>query len=191
MALGPSRGAARSAPSTDPGSPQPTALHSIVVRAPSPPRIATSLVDHIGNPVTVACGACHATRPPNGAAGAPPLRDAAALRDFHQGLVFRHADLACASCHNVDDAYDSLRLADGTRVPYPEVLTLCAQCHGTQFADFRHGTHGGMNGSWDLSRGGRVRNNCIDCHDPHAPKYPTVTPARGPNDRFLERPKHE
>jgi hypothetical protein len=70
-------------------------------------------------------------------------------------------------------------------------MTLCAQCHGPQFRDYQHGAHGGMSGFWDLSKGGRTRNNCIDCHDPHAPKYPTVTPARGPNDRFQTGGGHE
>ena len=59
-------------------------------------------------------------------------------------------------------------------------MTLCAQCHGPQFRDYQHGAHGGMTGYWDLTKGGRMRNNCIDCHDPHAPKYPTVTPGPRP-----------
>jgi formate-dependent nitrite reductase cytochrome c552 subunit len=62
-------------------------------------------------------------------------------------------------------------------------MQLCAQCHGPQYRDYRHGAHGGMAGHWDLAKGGRVRNNCIDCHDPHSPKYPTVRPAGGPLDR--------
>jgi hypothetical protein len=84
-----------------------------------------------------------------------------------------------------------LRLADGRSLPYSDVMSLCAQCHGPQFRDYQHGAHGGMTGYWDLSKGGRTRNSCIDCHDPHAPKYPTVTPARGPNDRFLSGDGHE
>jgi hypothetical protein len=70
-------------------------------------------------------------------------------------------------------------------------MRLCAQCHGPQYRDYQNGAHGGMTGNWDLSKGGRVRNNCIDCHDPHAPRYPTVTPSRGPNDRFLTGGGHE
>jgi hypothetical protein len=107
------------------------------------------------------------------------------LAGIHGGLNGVHGKLACVSCHNPAKGYDSLRLADGKSLPFTEVMALCAQCHGPQFRDYEHGAHGGMTGHWDLSRGGRERNNCIHCHDPHAPKYPTVAPARGPNDRFL------
>jgi hypothetical protein len=70
-------------------------------------------------------------------------------------------------------------------VEFADVMKLCAQCHGPQFRDYQHGAHGGMNGYWDLSRGGRSRNNCIDCHDPHAPAYVGAIPAPRPRDRFL------
>jgi hypothetical protein len=141
--------------------------------------VPTGTFDEKGRPVTVACAICHATRPANTEAklGTP-------LTQFHQGLVGRHGSLSCNACHNPADGYASLRLADGKSVPHSDVMTLCAQCHGPQFRDYQHGAHGGMSGHWDLTKGGRVRNNCVDCHDPHAPRYPTVSPARGPNDRF-------
>ena len=41
---------------------------------------------------------------------------------------------------------------------------------------------GGMNGYWDLSRGPRERHACTTCHDPHAPAYVGMMPARGPVD---------
>jgi hypothetical protein len=156
------------------------AVFPVTIRAPEgPPRVATGTMDEKGQPVTVACATCHATRPANVAA-----RVGTPLADFHQGLVGRHGALACTACHNPADGYSTLRLADGRAVPYADVMTLCAQCHGPQFRDYQHGAHGGMAGFWDLSKGGRTRNSCIDCHDAHAPKYPTVVPARGPNDRF-------
>ncbi len=99
----------------------------------------------------------------------------------------RHGGLTCLSCHGGDE-YDALRLADGTAVPFAEVMTLCRQCHGPQARDYAHGTHGGMAGYWDRAKGLRTRNNCVVCHDAHAPAYPGVHPAPGPADRFLERP---
>jgi hypothetical protein len=48
-----------------------------------------------------------------------------------------------------------------------------------------------MVGYWDLAKGGRIRNNCIDCHHPHAPKYPIVTPAPRPRDRNPIGGSHE
>ncbi len=158
----------------------------IIREVAGPPEIATGLLDDKGQPVTVGCATCHSTKAPNAAArlGEP-------LRDFHQKLAGQHGSLSCLSCHDATDGYASLRLADGQRLPYQEVMKLCAQCHGPQYRDYLNGAHGGMIGHWDLTQGGRVRNNCIHCHDPHAPKYPTVTPAPGPRDRFLKEEGHE
>ena len=99
----------------------------------------------------------------------------------------RHGGLTCLSCHG-GDGYDALRLADGSAVPFPEVMTLCRQCHGPQARDFAHGTHGGMAGYWDRSKGPRTRNSCVVCHDAHAPAYSAMQPAPGPADRFLDPP---
>ena len=62
-------------------------------------------------------------------------------------------------------------------------MRLCAQCHGPQFRDYGKGAHGGMEGHWDLSRGGRTRNHCVDCHDPHVPAIRQVQPAGRARDR--------
>lgn len=153
--------------------------HAVAVHKPDgPPGVPTGLTDAHGRPVTVGCATCHATKEPN-----PLARLGVDLKSFHQGLHGAHGNLACVSCHNPADGYAGLRLADGRSVPYSEVMQLCAQCHGPQYRDYLNGAHGGMAGHWDLTRGGRVRNNCIDCHDPHSPKYPTVRPVAGPRDR--------
>jgi len=160
---------------------------TVTIRKPAgPPTINTGTIDEKGRPITIACATCHATKPPVATAtlGTP-------LASFHQRLIGKHGNLSCNACHNPADGYATLRLADSRSLPYTEVMTLCAQCHGLQFRDYLHGAHGGMTGHWDLSKGGRVRNNCIDCHDPHAPKYPMVTPAPGPNDRFQNGGSHE
>jgi formate-dependent nitrite reductase cytochrome c552 subunit len=180
-------GKASVAPSFEVAAVESGSLHPVVVRVPSgSPVVPTGTVDEKGRPVIVACATCHATKAANAVAklGTP-------LKFFHQGLIGEHGNLSCASCHNPADGYASLRLADGKSVPYVDVMTLCAQCHGPQFRDYQHGAHGGMTGHWDLVKGGRVRNNCIHCHDPHSPKYPTVMPAPGPNDRLQIRGGHE
>ncbi len=157
---------------------QATVMLPIWIHEPEgPPRVDSGAYDLHGNSVTIACSTCHASREPK-----PHNRATADLDQFHQGLQVGHGRLSCLACHNPED-YDSLRLADGMRVEYRDVMQLCAQCHGPQARDYRHGAHGGMTGYWDLSRGPRQRNNCIDCHDPHAPAYPQVMPIFPPVDR--------
>lgn len=154
--------------------------HEVVIRQPPCPMgIMTSTQDAHGKSVTLRCDSCHSVRPADVATA-----KGAQLDEFHQGLQMAHGSLTCASCHNPADGYASLRLADGRALPFAESMTLCAQCHGPQFRDYQHGSHGGMTGHWDLTRGGRTRNHCMHCHDAHAPKYSTFMPVAGPRDRF-------
>jgi formate-dependent nitrite reductase cytochrome c552 subunit len=156
-----------------------TPLHPVTIQRPAgPPRVNTSTTNFHGQAVTVACGTCHTTTQPNAR-----TRTSAALVQFHQGLKYAHGELTCLSCHNPSD-YDTLRLADGRSVDFTDVMTLCGQCHGPQLRDYQHGAHGGMTGYWDLSRGPRTRNNCVNCHDPHSPKYPLARPVFPPRDRI-------
>ncbi len=152
----------------------------VSIRKPiGPPRVLTGLVDAEGNAVTASCSSCHTTRPANVATKVP-----ADLDEFHSGMPFSHGSISCLACHNQDD-YDALRLADGTRLDFPDVMTLCAQCHGPQMTDYGHGAHGGMTGFWDKSRGPQEKLNCIDCHLPHTPQFPKMQPTFKPKDRFL------
>lgn len=156
-------------------------LHATTIRRPSgPPLIELERPDPQGRVGRVACSTCHSLREPNFANRAPSDLD-----QFHQNMPMAHGELACYACHHPDDS-DALRLADSTRLDYADVMTLCAQCHGPQAKDYEHGAHGGMNGYWDLSRGPRTRNNCIDCHDPHSPQFPMMQPTFKPRDRFLD-----
>ena len=154
-------------------------LHPVTIQRPAgPPRVNTGTTNFHGQAVTVACGTCHATTQPNAR-----THTSAELDQFHQGLKYAHGELNCLSCHNATN-YDTLRLADGRSVEFADVMTLCGQCHGSQLRDYQHGAHGGMTGYWDLSRGPRTRNNCVNCHDPHSPKYPLARPVFPPRDRI-------
>ena len=159
---------------------------SVTIRKPSgPPRVVTTLKDVHGSSVTVACSTCHTTRPPN-----HQNKTVKTLDEFHSGMAFSHGTVSCLSCHNPND-YDSLQLADGSRVDFTDVMTLCGQCHGPQMKDYEHGVHGGLNGYWDLTRGPQQKNNCVDCHNPHAPQFPKMQPTFKPKDRFLEKARSE
>lgn len=133
-------------------------------------------------PQRIPCATCHSLRP----AGPVPQRPED-LREFHTGLTFAHGALSCGSCH-AEGAHDALHLADGRTLRMTDAMELCAQCHGPQHRDYQHGAHGGMSGYWDLSRGPRVRNGCVECHDPHAPRYVGARPVFPPRDRFLMTP---
>jgi hypothetical protein len=149
------------------------------IRTPEgPPSAKTAHPGADGKPATIRCATCHAMLVPNDS-----TTSGEQLKAFHQGLKFKHGQLTCVSCHHAED-YDSLRAADNRKIPFARVMDLCAQCHGPQARDYQHGAHGGMTGFWDLKRGPRQRNNCIDCHDPHHPAYPRVQPVFAPKDRF-------
>jgi len=151
----------------------------------SPPKltsIESPTKDGLGRDVRVSCVTCHGIR--DAGAGFPAT--AAALKEFHVGLVVQHGTLPCGSCHvSRTGGTPMLHLADGTELATEETLRLCAQCHGPKYQDYLHGSHGGMNGYWDLSRGPRLRNHCVDCHDPHMPKFPPSRPVLPPKDRFV------
>lgn len=161
---------------------QPAKIFPVTIRKPAgPPRVFTGLKNVHGHSITIACSTCHATREANF-----DNKTAEDLDEFHGSLEFAHGNISCLSCHNSED-YDALKLADGSRVEFTDVMTLCAQCHGPQMTDYEHGAHGGFNGYWDLTRGPREKNNCVDCHNPHSPKFPSMQPTFKPKDRFLEK----
>ncbi|MGZ8939846.1 MAG: hypothetical protein ACXW32_11600 [Limisphaerales bacterium] len=154
-------------------------LHPVIIKRPlGPPKVATGLTNFHAQAVTVSCSACHSTTEPN-----METRASSDLDQFHQGLNYAHGNLTCLSCHNAKN-YETLRLADSREIEFSDSMTLCSQCHGPQKRDYDMGLHGGMLGYWDLKKGGRTRNTCINCHDPHAPAFPLVMPVFPPRDRI-------
>ncbi len=134
-----------------------------------------------GKPQRIRCSTCHKLLPEARADG-----EASPPKKFHLGVKLAHGkDHNCRTCHAPPD-FESFRLSGGKTLPYPRLMELCGQCHSGQLADFRKGIHGGMAGHWDLNRGPRDRNHCVDCHDPHRPAIPRVRPAPRPRYRFLD-----
>lgn len=157
------------------------ATHPVFIRDPAVlSGIHTGELDQLGRPTTIPCATCHDGRTEEHELPA----QGTSVNGPHAGLELAHGDLTCGSCHH-PERYDQLRLADGTAIPMAEAMRLCGQCHGPQHRDYQRGSHGGMQGYWDLSAGPRERNHCVDCHKPHAPAYPSFEPVFPPRDRFL------
>lgn len=157
--------------------PADTAPHAVEINR-AVGQLDTPLTDATGAPVGVACETCHAP------GVSTPIAERAGLpATFHGAVKLRHGALSCDSCHDADRT--RLHLADATVIELGDTMTLCSQCHGTQRRDYDHGAHGGMSGYYDLRQGPRLRNNCVDCHAAHAPKYPSFLPTFPPRDRFF------
>lgn len=160
--------------------PAPSGTGRVEVRVPAKlSGIETGRTNARGEPLRVACETCHSLREP----GKLPERPEQ-LGAFHRRLTLNHGSLRCASCH-VPGREDRLTLAGGDSVAMTDVISLCGQCHGPQKRDFDRGSHGGMQGYWDRRSGNAVKNNCVDCHDPHTPQYVGGKPVLKPRDRFL------
>ena len=136
--------------------------------------VTTARKDVLGKPARIPCVTCHSRDPLKN--GKPENTEAKEIPGFHGGIQLNHGGQACRTCHQVP-GFDAFNLASGQRVSYLQVIDLCGQCHARRVAEYKRGIHGGMNGYWDLSRGPRNRNLCIDCHNAHSPAIGPVMPA--------------
>lgn len=144
----------------------------------------TPTTNRQGEPVEVRCGTCHRTMGQEDGSLILTAPEA-----YHSDIELEHGTLTCRSCHTGGDA-ELFILANGQTLDAPQGATLCGQCHSVEYRHYTNGTHGGMNGYWDLTRGARQRNDCVVCHSPHHPAFPQFNPAPGPQDRFLVPSAH-
>jgi len=100
-------------------------------------------------------------------------------------LVATHTDIQlahgpreqwCYDCHN-PSYRDKLRLAGGRLVSFETSYELCGQCHGEKLRDWRLGIHGRRTGCWN---GEREYLLCVNCHNPHSPKFKPMHPRPRP-----------
>jgi hypothetical protein len=98
------------------------------------------------------------------------------LEEEHDTLDFRHGDLWCMHCHELED-HENLHLADGTRVRFEDSWRLCTQCHSEKLPDWRAGVHGKRTGYW---LGDKEYRTCVSCHDPHRPPFEALEPKPAP-----------
>ncbi len=106
------------------------------------------------------------------------------LPDEHNDLVMGHGrhrrNNNCFNCHD-EENLEKLQTRDGRQVKLLESTPLCGSCHGPTYRDWEAGAHGRTAGHWLRSAGPIKREACVNCHDPHSPKFPPRKPAPGPN----------
>ena len=128
------------------------------------------------------CYACHEKGKP------PPLRF-----DTNQNLVIpkEHSDIVmhhgshernnnCFNCHN-ETNLELLQTRDKRELKLSDSAPLCGSCHGPTYRDWEAGIHGRTGGYWNRSLGEFDRKLCVNCHNPHSPKFPGRKPAPGPH----------
>ncbi|MDD2763774.1 MAG: cytochrome c3 family protein [Opitutaceae bacterium] len=128
------------------------------------------------------CYTCHEKNKP------PVLR-----YDANQNLLIppEHADIVmghgqhgrnnnCFNCHN-ETNLELLQPRDGRPLTFADSTPLCGSCHGPTYRDWEAGAHGRISGYWNRTLGSIKRQDCVNCHNPHSPKFPPRKPAPGPH----------
>jgi len=128
------------------------------------------------------CYLCHDEGVP------PPLRfdenHKLIIPDEHSNIVMLHGqhdrNNNCFNCHN-DVNLLTLQARDGRELGFAESTQLCGSCHGPTYRDWEAGAHGRTGGYWNETMGDLTRQDCVSCHNPHSPDFPSREPAPGPN----------
>ena len=118
----------------------------------------------------------------------------------HQDIKLDHGNNRfCLNCHNPTNR-NAFVDYDGGEIAQADVVMLCAKCHGTTYRDWKAGVHGRQNGYWNTNLGEKTKLRCIQCHDPHSPKFKPMEPlaplryppraANPPADSETENPAH-
>ncbi|MEM7380555.1 MAG: cytochrome c3 family protein [Bacteroidota bacterium] len=126
-----------------------------------------------------ACTECHSR--PLSEMPSPPGQQQA-----HWDIKIIHADsqtMNCATCHNGSDMNHLNSLA-GIEIDFNQSYKLCAQCHSSQFEDWKGGAHGKNIGGWAKPR---AAMSCVNCHNPHEPQIASKWPVRYNTQKVKER----
>lgn len=170
-------------------------LWGVVPRRPALPLVDVAFLDQTASRVSYAdlvrakedlsdfkCYVCHEKDQP------PPLRfdenHNLVLPEEHGNITMGHGthnrNNLCYNCHSETNLL-AFSTRDGHEFGFAESSHLCGSCHGPNLRDWEAGVHGRTNGYWQRSLGEYRRLDCVNCHDPHAPRIPTRAPAPGPH----------
>lgn len=128
------------------------------------------------------CYACHEKEKP------PPLRFDAnhklIIPKEHANIVMEHGrhdrNNLCFNCHD-EQNLERFQTRDGRELKFADSTALCGSCHGPSLRDWEAGAHGRINGFWNRQLGEAQRKDCVNCHNPHKPRFPGRKPAPPPN----------
>ena len=157
------------------GSPAAASDHKPTTAAPAPaaPAQPEQLIQAEPPPFSPGifpCTQCH-TEPGD------PKRRELGFHDDIQGMFAHDKEHRwCLDCHDNKNR-NVLHLSNGDPVPFTESYRLCGQCHGDKFRDWRVGVHGKRVGNWD---GTKTYFLCVNCHNPHSPKFKPLKPEPRP-----------
>jgi len=122
---------------------------------------------------TYSCNECH-----DSFLASPERRELVAE---HRDIQLNHGQNDyCLNCHHRTNR-NAYVAHDGSEISSDKPMDLCAKCHGLIYRDWKSGAHGRSSGFWNEAQGERKRLVCIQCHDPHDPKFPSLAPMPGPN----------
>ena len=123
------------------------------------------------------------------------------IPEEHSDIVMGHGTHGrnnnCFNCHN-DMNLLRLQSRDGHDLKFEESTTLCGSCHGPTYRDWEAGIHGRTSGYWNRTKpdkdqgpldGPFKKLDCVNCHNPHSPRFPGRKPAPPPN--YLREPREK
>ncbi|MCM5663912.1 cytochrome c3 family protein [Galbibacter mesophilus] len=88
----------------------------------------------------------------------------------HWDIEIVHGDaktMNCLTCHSGANM-NNLHSLTGEAISFNKSYQVCAQCHTSQFKDWKGGAHGKNISGWAPPR---AINSCVNCHNPHQPKF--------------------
>jgi hypothetical protein len=133
----------------------------------APPRSTVGL-DLVRNGWTYNCMECHKLFPAKWHYDRPV--------NEHKDIQLDHGNNRfCLNCHHPANR-NAFVDYDGAEIAEVDVVQLCAKCHGTIYRDWKAGVHGRENGFWKIELGDQTKLRCIQCHDPHSPKFKSMRP---------------
>ena len=133
----------------------------------TPPRRTIGL-DLVRNGWTYNCMECHKLIPARWHYDRPV--------NEHKDIQLDHGNNRfCLNCHHATNR-NAFVDYDGSEIAETDVVQLCAKCHGTIYRDWQVGVHGRQNGFWKADMGDKTKLRCIQCHDPHNPKFQAMQP---------------